>query len=140
MSPAACQKRLSGKSGLISGAARGIGAAIAEVLAASGAAVMVTDVLEDLGRAVAERIRQAGGQARFCPLDVTDEAKWAAAVSETIAAFGGLDFVVNNAGIELIDLVVDTDFEKWCRLQDVNSDGVFLGTKHAIRAMKPGGA
>ena len=140
MSPSDCQKRLSGKSGLISGGARGIGAAIAEVLAASGAAVMVTDVLEDLGKAVVERIRESGGQARFHRLDVTDESQWATAVSETIESFGGLDFVVNNAGVELIELVVDTDFEKWCRLQDVNSDGVFLGTKHAIRAMKPGGA
>lgn len=132
-------KRLSGKIGLVSGGARGIGAAIAEILAASGAAVMVTDVLDDLGRAVVERIRASGGQASFHPLDVTDEAQWEKAVSATIAAFGGLDFVINNAGVELIDLVVDTDFEQWCRLQDVNSDGVFLGTKHAIRAMKPGG-
>ena len=140
MSPIDSQKRLSGKCGLISGGARGIGAAIAEVLAASGAAVMVTDVLEDMGKAVVERIRESGGQAHFHRLDVTDEAQWVTAVSKTIDTFGGLDFVVNNAGVELIDLVVDTDFEKWCRLQDVNSDGVFLGTKHAIRAMKPGGA
>lgn len=134
------QERLAGKSGLISGGARGIGAAIAEVLAASGAAVMVTDVLEDQGRVVAEKIRRTGGQAHFHPLDVTDEAQWVAAVSATIDTLGGLDFLVNNAGVELIDLLVDTDFESWCRLQDVNSDGVFLGTKHAIRAMKPGGA
>src|SRR5512138_3540317 len=126
-------KRLSGKIGLVSGGPRMIEAAIAEILAASGAAVMVTDVLDDLGRAVVERIRGSGGQASFHPLDVTDEAQWEKAVSATIAAFGGLDFVINNAGVELIDLVVDTDFEQWCRLQDVNSDGVFLGTKHAIR-------
>jgi 3alpha(or 20beta)-hydroxysteroid dehydrogenase len=140
VSPSDSQKRLSGKCGLISGGARGIGAAIAEYLAASGAAVMVTDVLEDLGKAVVERIRESGGRAHFHRLDVTDEAQWAAAVAKTIDTFGGLDFVVNNAGVELIDLVADTDFETWCRLQDVNSDGVFLGTKHAIRAMKPGGA
>jgi 3alpha(or 20beta)-hydroxysteroid dehydrogenase len=133
------QKRLSGKKGLVSGAARGIGAGIAEVLAASGAAVMVTDVLEDKGKALTEKIRQAGGQAEFYPLNVTDEDQWAAAVSHTIKTFGGLDFVVNNAGVELLDLIENTDFEKWCRLQDVNSDGVFLGIKHAIRAMKPGG-
>ena len=139
MSHTDCPKRLSGKVGLVSGGARGIGAAIAELLAASGAAVMVTDVLEDVGTTVAERIRAAGGQAHFHALDVTDEAQWEKAVSATIDTFAGLDFVVNNAGVELIDLVVDTDFGQWCRLQDVNSDGVFLGTKHAIRAMKPGG-
>jgi 3alpha(or 20beta)-hydroxysteroid dehydrogenase len=134
------QKRLSGKKGMVSGAARGIGAAIAEVLTASGAAVMITDVLEDQGKALAEKIRQAGGQAQFCPLNVTDENQWQAAVSHTIQTFGGLDFVVNNAGVELLGLVENTDFDKWCWLQDINSDGVFLGTKHAIRVMKPGGA
>ncbi len=134
------QQRLSGKKGLVSGAARGIGAAIAEVLAASGAAVMVTDVLEDKGNAVAEKIREAGGQAQFRHLDVTKEDAWSKAISDTIDEFGGLDFVVNNAGVELLGLVENIDFEKWCWLQDINSDGVFLGTKHAIRAMKPGGA
>jgi 3alpha(or 20beta)-hydroxysteroid dehydrogenase len=133
------QKRLSGKRGLISGAARGIGAGIAEVLAASGAAVMITDVLEDQGKALAEKVRQSGGQAQFHLLNVTDEDQWVTAVNHTIKTFGGFDFVVNNAGVELLDLVENTDFEKWCRLQDINSDGVFLGTKHAIRAMKPGG-
>lgn len=133
------QKRLAGKKGLVSGSARGIGAAIAEVLAASGAAVMVTDVLEKEGRAVADKIRESGGQAQFCPLNVTDEEGWAAAVSKTVDAFGGLDFVVNNAGVELLDLLENTDVEKWRWLQEINSDGVFLGTKHAIRAMKPGG-
>ena len=133
------QKRISGKKGLVSGAARGIGAAITEVVTASGAAVMITDVLEDQGKALAEKIRQSGGQAQFCPLNVTDEDQWQAAISHTIQTFGGLDFVVNNAGVELLGLVEDTDLDKWCWLQDINSDGVFLGTKHAIRAMKPGG-
>ena len=73
-------------------------------------------------------------------LDVRDEDQWSAAITHTIQTFGGLDFVVNNAGVELLGLVEDTDFDKWCWLQDINSDGVFLGTKHAIRAMKPGGA
>ena len=134
------QKRLSGKKGLVSGGARGIGAAIASVLAASGAAVMVTDVLEKEGEAVAEKIRQSGGQAHFYPLNVTDEDGWAAAMSETVKTFGGLNYVVNNAGVEVLDLLENTDVEKWRWLQEINSDGVFLGTKHAIRAMKPGGA
>ena len=134
------QQRLSGKKGLVSGSAGGIGAAIAQVLTASGAAVMVTDVLEDKGKAVTEKIRQAGGQAQFFPLNVTSEDQWAAAVTETIKAFGGLDFVVNNAGVELLDLLENTDLDKWRWLQEINSDGVFLGTRHAIRAMKPGGA
>jgi len=134
------QKRLSGKSGLVTGSARGIGAAVAEILAASGAAVMVTDVLDDQGTAVAETIRQSGGKAQFCHLDVADEAQWEVAIAETIDAFGGIDFLVNNAGVEYIDLVEDMDLDKWRWLQDINSDGVFLGTKHAIRAMKPGGA
>lgn len=133
------QKRLSGKKGLVSGGARGIGAAIAEVLSASGAAVMVTDVMAEEGQAVAEKIRRSGGQAHFCPLNVTDEDQWAAAMAETVKSFGGLDFVVNNAGVELLALVEDTDVDKWNWLQEINSDGVFLGTKHAIRTMKPGG-
>lgn len=139
MSHTDCPKRFSGKSGLISGSGRGIGAAIAEQLAAAGAAIMVTDILEAEGKAVVAKIREAGGQAQFHRMDVTDEAQWETAVAATIKAFGGLDFVVNNAGVELVGLVADTDFDAWCRLQDVNSDGVFLGTKHAIRAMKPGG-
>lgn len=131
--------RLDGKTALVSGAARGIGAAIAEALAASGASVMVTDILDELGQATVQRIRKAGGQAAFFHHDVTDEAQWQAAIASAEKIFGGLDVLVNNAGIETASLLVQCTQEDFGRVMNVNVNGVFLGIKHAVRAMSPGG-
>jgi 3alpha(or 20beta)-hydroxysteroid dehydrogenase len=131
---------LSGKRALVTGGARGLGAGMAHALADAGAAVMIGDVLEDLGRETAEQIAKTGATAGFVALDVTDDGAWAAAVSATVAEFGGFDILVNNAGVEISDLVVDLDAADLARMLQVNVVGTALGLKHAFRAMRPGGA
>ena len=131
--------RLDGKTALVSGAARGIGAAIAEALARSGASVVVGDVLIGAAEETAARIRQAGGKAAAFKHDVTDEAQWQAAIAFTEKTFGALDVLVNNAGIETAALLSQCTIEDFRRVMDVNVTGVFLGLKHAVRAMAPGG-
>jgi NAD(P)-dependent dehydrogenase (short-subunit alcohol dehydrogenase family) len=131
--------RVDGKVALVTGAARGIGACSARLLAEAGAKVVVTDVESDLAEEVVREIRQAGGEAIALRLDVTDEEQWQAVIGEAVRAFGGIDVVVNNAGVENMNLVEDTSLPDWRQVMSVNSDGVFLGVKHAIRAMRPGG-
>ena len=129
--------RLDGRTALVSGGARGIGAHIALTLARAGAGILVTDVLEDVGRDIVEKIKAAGGKAAFQLHDVTDERQWEAAVQAAAAQFGGLDIVVNNAGIETAALLANCTVEDFRRVMDVNVLGVFLGVKHAIRTMAP---
>ena len=131
--------RVDGKVALVTGAARGIGACSARLLAEAGAKVVVTDVESSLAEDVAREIRQAGGEAIARRLDVTDEEQWQAAIGEAVQTFGGIDVVVNNAGVENMNLVEDISLKDWRQVMNVNADGVFLGVKHAILAMKPGG-
>jgi len=131
---------LTGRKALVTGAARGIGAGIAQALADAGAAVMIGDVLTELGRETAQKISAGGAKAGFVPLDVTKEDDWASAVSATVKELGGFDLLVNNAGIEITSLVVDVKAEDLRRMFDVNAVGTLLGLKHAFRAMRPGGA
>jgi 3alpha(or 20beta)-hydroxysteroid dehydrogenase len=131
---------LEGKTALVSGAARGIGAAIAKRLAGGGAKVAVTDIQEELGRKTAEEINKAGGKAIFIKLDTTVEEDWKNAVSKTVELLGGLDILVNNAGIFPAGLIEGTSGEQFQRVLTVNCLSPFLGIKHAISAMKPGGA
>lgn len=128
-----------GKAALVTGAARGIGAAIADGLAQSGAFVMVTDVLEAPGREVVARIRAGGGRAEFLVQDVTSEEAWERTTQSVIDQFGGYDILVNNAGIETAALISQCSLDDFQRVQNVNVNAVFLGMKHAIRAMSPGG-
>ena len=130
---------LTGRSALVTGGARGLGAGMAEALAKAGANVVIGDIREDLGRATADAIKQSGATAAFVPLDVTDDASWAQAITASIAEVGGLDIVVNNAGIEISGLVVDLDPDEVSRMLHVNVLGTALGIKHALRAMRPGG-
>jgi 3alpha(or 20beta)-hydroxysteroid dehydrogenase len=129
--------RLDGKIALVSGAGRGIGAQIARTLAQAGASVLVTDVMEEPGGDTVQQIRKDGGRAAFQLHDVTDESQWEAAVAAAVKQLGGLDIVVNNAGIETAALLANCTVEDFRRVLDVNVVGVFLGVKHAIRAMAP---
>lgn len=129
-----------GRKALVTGGARGIGATIARALADAGAAVMIGDVLSDLGAETARDLQASGAHAGFVPLDVTRDASWGEAVEATVATLGGFDLLVNNAGIEITALLVDADADDLRRMFDVNVVGVSLGLKHAFRAMRPGGA
>lgn len=131
--------RLAGKVAIISGAASGMGAATARRFGREGAKVMVADVLEDDGRSVAADIAANGGVADFMRLDVTDEANWDSVVQATVAKWGRLDIMVNNAGISGSAVADMLDSAAWHRLMLVNSTGAFLGTKYAVRQMQKNG-
>jgi 3alpha(or 20beta)-hydroxysteroid dehydrogenase len=128
-----------GRKALVTGGARGLGAGMAEALARCGAAVVIGDVREDLGKETADQLSQSGARAGFVPLDVTDDASWDQAISATISELGGLDIVINNAGVEISSLVIDLDPADVMRMLEVNVLGTALGIKHAFRAMRPGG-
>jgi 3(or 17)beta-hydroxysteroid dehydrogenase len=131
--------RVEGKTAIVTGAARGLGQAIALLLAKEGAKVAVTDILEDGGKKTAEEIRRGGGEAIFIKHDVTSEDSWSGVVKQVLSEFGKLDILVNNAGVQVIKEIAETSLEEWRWLMSVNLDGVFLGTKHAIRAMRESG-
>jgi len=130
---------LTGRKALVTGGARGLGAGMAEALAAAGAAVMIGDILVDAGRDAAKTLAGKGAKAGFVTLDVTDEASWQKAVAATISELGGYDILVNNAGVEITSLVIDVKAADLARMCAVNIVGTGLGMKHAFRAMKPGG-
>src|SRR6202166_2841303 len=100
---------LAGREALVTGGARGLGAGMAAALSKAGAAVMIGDVVTDVGRETAKAIATDGAKAAFVTLDVTDEASWQAAVSATIAQLGGFDILVNNAGVEITSLVINVE-------------------------------
>ena len=131
---------LQGRKALVTGGARGLGAGMAQALARAGAAVAIADIREDIGKATANALAELGVTARFVPLNVADEASWEAAIAQTITELDGLDIVVNNAGIEISELVIDLNPQNVLRMLEVNVLGTALGIKHAFRAMRPGGA
>ena len=131
--------RVKGKVAIITGAAGGLGKAEALLLAREGAKVVVTDILETEVKIFAEEIRREGGEAIFVRHDVTSEEDWSEVIKQTLSAFGRLDVLVNNAGILISKAIVDMSLEDWRRVTSINLDGVFLGTKHAIGAMKKSG-
>ena len=132
-------KRFEGCGVLISGAASGIGLASAERFAREGAAIVLTDIDHDRLVAQAERIAGDGGRTLALRHDVTSEESWNVVMVETVRWLGRLDVLVNNAGIAIIASVEDTSLADWQRTQAVNLDGVFLGTRAAIGAMKTSG-
>jgi 3alpha(or 20beta)-hydroxysteroid dehydrogenase len=134
------QFSLTGRKALVTGGARGIGAGIAAAFAKAGAAVVIGDVLDDVGQETATGLAKTGAKAGFVHLDVTDEAQWESAVSSVIQQIGGYDILVNVAGIEVTALVADIEVTSLRRMLDVNIVGTLLGMKHAFRAMRPGGA
>ncbi|MCI0830572.1 MAG: glucose 1-dehydrogenase [Chloroflexi bacterium] len=131
--------RLQGKVALITGAARGQGAAEARLFAQEGAKVVLADVADQDGTIVAAEIAEAGGDALYVHLDVTSEDEWIAAVRSAVSSFGKLDILVNNAGIWRRGHVLETSSEQWDEIMGVNAKGVFLGTKAAIPEMRKAG-
>ncbi len=131
--------RLEGKVALISGAARGMGAEEARIFAREGAKVVIGDISQEEGKAVEAQIAEAGGQALFVTLDVTQEENWADAVDQAVARFGKLDVLVNNAGISSRAFTDDIGIDAWDKILEVNSKGVFLGTRAAIPKMLEAG-
>lgn len=127
---------LNGKVALISGAARGQGAAEAKIFAERGAKVMLCDVLDAEGEKTAAAI---GAAAAYMHLDVTDEASWQAAVAATVAKFGKLNVLVNNAGIADMNVLKEMSVEQYMKTIQVNQVGVFLGMKSVAGAMKDAG-
>jgi NAD(P)-dependent dehydrogenase (short-subunit alcohol dehydrogenase family) len=131
--------RLENKVALITGAASGMGASMARSFAREGAKVVVADVLEEEGNAVVAEITKANGTAIFHRLDVTSETEWRAAVDTTVAEFGKLDILVNDAGLSGSAEEDLFDTAAWDLLMAVNARGVFLGIKFAIPIMKAAG-
>lgn len=128
--------RLDGKAVLITGAARGLGASTARIMAREGATVVLADVLDREGEAMATKVGYSG---RYLHLDVTSEAEWEHVVGRVVTDLGRLDVLVNNAGTVTISPLVSTSLEEWHRVTSVNQTGVFLGMKAALPTMTAAG-
>ena len=131
--------RVKGKVAFVSGGARGLGAAQATLLAREGASVVIGDLREDEGKALAAAISAAGGEAAFVGLDVTDAESWHGAVETAERRFGKVDVLVNNAGVYERRNIDETSLNDWDRVMDINSKGVFLGTRTIVPVMKRAG-
>ena len=131
--------QVSGKVAVVTGGASGIGEACSETLAREGAAVLITDIDDALGKDVVQRIAKAGGKAHYLHHDVRDEAAWPGVIAEAEKRFGRLDILVANAGIGIMAPIAEMTLADWQRQQAINLDGVFLSIKHAIPAMKRAG-
>jgi len=128
--------RVAGKIAIVTGGAAGIGRAIAKLLASEGARVIITDINIDDGKTAARAI---GKRAVFMAHDVADEAAWIEVIADTVKQFGGLNILVNNAGIGSPNVRPENaDLDQWRRVQSVNLEGTFLGCKHALPAMESG--
>jgi 3alpha(or 20beta)-hydroxysteroid dehydrogenase len=125
--------RLSGKVALVSGGSRGMGAAHARAIVPNDGKVVIGDILETEGASLA---RELGDDARFIWLDVTKADDWKAAVALTVAEFGGLNVLVNNAGIVTFATLEDMTEAQWSTILGINPTGVFLGIKAAVGALK----
>jgi len=138
--------RLDGKVALISGGARGQGAAEARLFVREGAKVAIGDILDTEGKQIEADINESGAECLFVHLDVTSEEDWLHAVESTVSRFGKLDVLVNNAGIgstrgpdgQRVSIENLTEAQ-WDLVMDVNAKGVFLGTKYAIPEMRKAG-
>ena len=131
--------RLDGKVALISGGARGMGAAEARLFVREGAKVVIGDVLDEPGAQVEAEINENGGEATYLHLDVTNSGDWQRAVETAQSKYGHLDILVNNAGIVRRFTIEETTEEIWDEIMAGNAKGVFLGTKQAIPAMRQSG-
>jgi NAD(P)-dependent dehydrogenase (short-subunit alcohol dehydrogenase family) len=127
--------RLKDKVAIITGGAHGMGECEARLFAQEGAAVVIADVLTDMGQAVAADINASQGRARFVHTDVTSEAAWKALIAITLETYGRLDILVNNAGISGSSVGDGQTLEGWNKLIAINQTGVFLGTSLAAEVM-----
>ena len=127
--------RAAGKVAVVTGAARGQGAAEAELLAAEGAAVVLTDVLNEEGEATAERIRAAGGSAAYRHLDVSSSEQWDEVTAATHEEFGPITVLVGNAGVATRAPILETSEREWETAVEVNQRGVYLGMRHCLPQM-----
>lgn len=129
--------RLEGKVVLITGAAGGLGQAMAHLFAAEGATLVLTDLGQDRLDALKAALSSSGhDRVLVMEQDVTDEALWDAVIDKTVAGFGRLDVLVNNAGIGYMADLEETSLAEWKRVHAINSEGPFLGTRKAIKVMK----
>ena len=128
--------RVEGKVALITGAAAGIGRATALLLARDGARLVVTDIDEAGVQTVAAEVRVAGGTVLALRQDAASEIDWKAAIATTLAAYGQLDVLVNNAGIGASKSLLETSLEDWHSVLRINLDGVFLGCRYGVEAMR----
>lgn len=128
--------RLEGKVALVTGAASGIGKAIAKRLAAEGAAVLVTDISAEAGERTAAELRATGARAAFLKHDVVSEEQWEAACKKADDEFGGLHILVNNAGMGDLEPIETTTLEDWNRTIAIDQTGVFLGMRIAAPYLK----
>jgi len=131
--------RFQGKVALVTGGASGIGKATSLRLAREGAAVVIADINADAGQSVVDEITTAGGKALFISLNVTSEDAWNAAIAQTVDTFGGLNLLVNNAGIGDARSIEDTPIEVWDKTIAVTQTSVFLGLKASSAALKASG-
>lgn len=128
--------RVSGKVAIVTGAASGLGAADVRLLAAEGATVVLTDINAEQGQAMADEI---GGDALFIRQDVSSEDEWRAIIDQVMERFGRLDILVNNAGVVIVATPEETTLDQFRFANAVMSEGVFLGCKYAIPAMRKSG-
>jgi len=128
--------RLEGKVAIVTGGARGMGAAEAKLFASEGAKVVVADLLEAEGQAVVAEINKTGSEAVFSHLNVTNEKNWEDIVVDVLDKFGRLDILVNNAGLDGAHEPYLLDTDAWDAVMDVNAKGVVLGMKHVLPAMR----
>lgn len=131
--------RLNGKVAVVSGGASGIGGATSLLFAREGAKVVIADIDERLGAELAAQINIEGFEAVFMKLDVSKEEDWKQVMAATVARYGKINILVNNAGVSLGKSIEDTSLEEWNWLMGINATGVFLGTKYAIEYMKNNG-
>jgi NAD(P)-dependent dehydrogenase (short-subunit alcohol dehydrogenase family) len=132
--------QVDGKVAIVTGGASGIGAASAQTLAREGARVVVGDIDAARGHNLADTMKEAGGEATFLPLDVTDEANWQEFVAEVERRHGRLDILFSNAGIGIgAPSIVDMTLAEWRRQTAVNLDGVFLSVKYCLPLMRRSG-
>ncbi len=130
---------LQGKVAIVTGGARGIGSASVRALVEEGAAVVITDVLDDEGDALARELCVEGANARYAHLDVSSEEQWQAVVDRTVRDLGHVDVLVNNAGIGTMEDVEQETVEGWDRVVAINQRGVWLGMKAVVPGMKANG-